>query len=200
MAAASARDVDRFVRKAKRRTIFAYWLDALLVAGLIAGYAGVRRALTLPRNAAVLVTDVRKAAEIKPEHIGWAPLEVSPRNVTRGQKIEGLVALHDLEPGVPLRWREVARQRPRARAGELELALKLSTGKTPPRAGETVLLGVVASETGQALTATARVLIIDASAEPADVTVALADADAVRVAGIPNPQFTLLQRPPEEKR
>ena len=198
--APTAREVDRFIAKAKRRTLFAYWLDALLIAGIIAGAFAVHRAITAPRNAAVLITDVRKGAVVKQEHIAWAPLVVSPRNVTRTQNLNDLVALRDLEPAAPLRWRDVARPRPRARSGELELALKVSIGKTPPQAGESVFLSVVASETGNAIVVAARVLTIDASAEPADVTVALNTPDALRVAAVPKPQITLIQRPPQEKR
>ena len=78
--------------------------------------------------------------------------------------------------------------------------MKVAAGKTPPRADEDDLLAVVASEKGDTVIVAARVLTVDASTEPADITVAVKEADALRVAAIPKPQITLMQRPMQEKR
>lgn len=192
--------LDRFIARATRPSIFAYWLDALLIAGLAASAFGVYRARTSERNAAVVVGEVRKGDVVKTEHIVWAPLIVSPRNVTRAQNLTGLVALRDLEPAAPLRWRDVARPRPRAKASEVELALKVFCGKTPPRADDQIRLGIIASEKdAPPLVVAARVLTLDTATDPADLTVAVTEADALLVIAVPKPQITLMQRLPQEK-
>ena len=197
-ALAPAVEANQLIRTAKKSGLRAYWLEATLLAGVIAGGFAIHRALTLPRDAVVLVSEVHRGTAVKPEHVAYAPLVVSARNVTRRHNLEGLVAVRDLEPGAPLRWTDVVKPRPRARPRELELALKLFVGRTPPQVGEVVLLGVVSSDRGDAFVVVARVLAADTTLDPASLTVAMSERDAVRMSTIPKPQIQLMHRSPQE--
>lgn len=191
---------DLLIAAARKRTLRAYWLDAVLLAGLVALGVGVWRAIVGPSQAAVIVSDLRKGEPVKPEHVGFATLAKWPRAVTRNQKLDGYVAARDLEPGTPLRWSDVVKPRPRAAQGELELPLRLFVGTTPPKADERVLLGVVASEHGDTIVVAARVLAVDTLSDPASVTMAIREHDAVRLATIPKPQIQLMHRTSQEQK
>ena len=75
------------------------------------------------------------------------------------------------------------------------MPLKIFVGRTPPAAGQQVLLAVVTPQRDDRILAHARVLAVDASVDPAYVTVVLSRSHAVALATIPKPQIQLIEEP-----
>jgi hypothetical protein len=191
---------DTLIASAGRAPLRAYWLEGLLALGLLALAVFVARALTTPSPVPILIDGVREGAAPRADQIACGPLIPNGRTTACPPPRDGLVAARDLAPGTPLRG-EALKERPRAKHGEVEIAIRAEAGRTPPRAGERVLLGVVAAKIGgDAIQLPAVVLAIDAKADPAALTVALTAADAQRLAAVPKPQFLLMRPPQEPKR
>jgi hypothetical protein len=186
---------DGFLRQIHRRPLRAFWLDILLALGVAGVAVAVWDAATVSRNAMVVVNDVRKGETFDPDNVVYAPLRVSPRNVTKNIRLEQFVAARDVSAGSLLRRRDLAPRRPRARAGELELSLRVFVGQTPPTVGEHVILSVVGVERGGPAVIPSRVLAVDSLTDPAHLTVATSQRDALALAAIPQPQIQLLHRP-----
>ncbi len=193
-------EADHLIEAAAKPKLGAYWLEALLLIGVLALALGVWCALTRTRTAAVVLNDIRKGAPVASEDVAYAPLIPLRRTIRRDQKLEGHLAARDLERGTPLQWTDVVAPRPRAAAGQVEVPLKLSLGTVTLRANAWVFLGVVASEGGEAIVIAARVLAVDASSDPAHVTVAMNERDAARFAVIPKPQIQVMQHAPREQK
>ncbi|HEY0370937.1 MAG TPA: hypothetical protein VGD79_02995 [Thermoanaerobaculia bacterium] len=185
-------EADRLLRQAARPPLRAYWLDLLIALGLIGAAFAVWDAARSWRTAAVVVNDVRIGEPIEAGNVVYAPLRVSSRNVTKGEPFQRLVAARNIAAGSLLRRRDVV---PRAAPGEVAIPLKIFVGRTPPAVGDRVLLAVGAAQRGDRLVSRARVLSVDASVDPAYVTVAMSPREAIALATIPQPRIQFVQEP-----